>query len=339
MKSFKPSINMTVLTDGYLSAKELAKILGDISVQAVYKALKTLKIDSETTHPRKKRISPMGVRKLLTERGFKYPNFNLSLQIVKGGVGKTSLSYAIGLRASQYGARVLLVDLDQQGNLTRSFCVDARDLPVWLNIIRDDIPVKDAIVQLSETLHLLPSNLNNSKLDVELTQSSPNLRDMIKDKLSAVRDHYDLVIFDCPPAINRINLAATCASDMVLIPLNPDPYAMDGMEFTLFELDRIRKEFKLQLVTKIVWNRYDSRERLGPTYMHALAKDPNKISKVLPIVIRADATLKNAIFEEQSLFSFSKRSDGIRGDFDMLACEILGINQWIESQKQVPLRA
>jgi chromosome partitioning protein len=68
--------------------------------------------------------------------------------------------------------------------------------------------------------------------------------------------------------------------------------------------------------------------------MHALAKDPNKISKVLPIVIRSDVTLKNAIFEEQSLFSFSKRSDGIRGDFDMLACEILGINQWIESQKQ-----
>ena len=110
--------------------------------------------------------------------GFKYPNAIISFQIVKGGVGKTSLSFCLAVRASHYGARVLAIDLDQQGNLTRSFNVEASDKPVWLNLFRDKVPVENAIVELSDNLHLIPSNLNNSRLDTELTQSSTNLKDL-----------------------------------------------------------------------------------------------------------------------------------------------------------------
>ena len=318
--------------NGCLTPPELADVLGGITIHGVYKALKTHEIVSETTTSRRKRIPPLGIRKLFIERGFRYPKKNISFQIVKGGVGKTSLSYALGLRASHYGAKVLLIDLDQQGNLTRSFNIDARELPVWLNVIRDNVPIDKAIVELTDTLHILPSNLNNSRLDVELTQSTPNLRDMIRDKLISVRDKYDLVIFDCPPAINKINLSATCASDIVIIPLNPEPYAMDGLDFTLAELKRMKKEFKLDLDTKIVWNRYDARERLGAVYMHAVAKDEDKIKNVLPVVIRVDASLKNSIFDGRSIFDFSKKA-GIRDDFDQFAREILGLNHWSEKQK------
>lgn len=318
--------------EGCITPAELEDILGGITIHGVYKALKAHKIETQHTNSRRKKIPPLSIRKLFIERGFIYPKKNISFQIVKGGVGKTSLSYALALRASHYGAKILLIDLDQQGNLTRSFNIRDRELPVWLNVIRDNIPIEEAILTLSDTLHLLPSNLNNSRLDVELTQSTPNLRDMIRDKLSFVRNQYDLVIFDCPPAINKINLCATCASDMVIIPLNPDPYAMDGLDFTLSELKRIKKEFKLTLDIKIVWNRYDARERLGAIYMHDLARDEDKIKNVLPVVIRVDVALKNSIFEEKSIFDLTKRK-GIREDFDQFAKEILGINQWIEDQK------
>ena len=317
------------ITDGFLTPAELAEVLGGITIHGVYKALKTHNIQSSSTSTRRKKIPPLGVRKFLMERGFKYPNINVSFQIVKGGVGKTSLSYALALRASHYGARVLVIDLDQQGNLTRSFNVELKNKPVWLNVIRDNTPINEAIITLSDTLHLLPSNLNNSRLDVELTQSTLNLKDMIADKLAPVRNNYDLVIFDCPPAINKINLSATCASDVVVIPLNPEPYAMDGLDFTLAEIKRIKHEFKLNLDIKIVWNRYDARERLGAIYMHDLAKDKDKISSVLPVVIRVDASLRNSIFESKSIFDFSKRT-GIREDFDQFAREILGINLWKE---------
>lgn len=322
---------MTIL-NGCLTPSDLVGVLGGITIQGVYKALKSHQIEVITTNSRRKKIPPEGVRKLFIERGFKYPNINLSFQIVKGGVGKTSLSYALGLRANHYGAKVLLIDLDQQGNLTRSFGIEARDNPVWLNIVRDNVPVSSSIIPLSNTLHLLPSNLNNSRLDIELTQTTPNLKDLIKDKLSGIRENYDLVIMDCPPALNKINLSATCASDTVLIPLNPDPYAMDGLDFTLAELERIKREFKLHFNFKIVWNRYDARERLGAIYMHDLARNEEKIKNTLPVVIRVDTSLKNSIFDAKSIFDLPKNS-AIREDIDQFTKEVLGINQWIEQTK------
>ncbi|WP_274383123.1 ParA family protein [Piscirickettsia salmonis] len=113
-------------------------------------------------------------------------------------------------------------------------------------MVRDNTSIEDAIVSVNEMIDIIPSNLNNSRLDIELTQSASNLKDMIRDMLKSVRNNYDLVIIDCPPAINKINTAATCGSDTVIVPINPDPYAMDGLEFTLAELKKIRKEFKLK---------------------------------------------------------------------------------------------
>jgi chromosome partitioning protein len=227
---------------------------------------------------------------------------------------------------------VLTIDLDQQGNLTRSFNVEARDKSVWLNLYRDKVPVEQSVIELSENLHLIPSNLNNSRLDTELTQAASNLGDLIKDIIAPIRDNYDLVIIYCPPAINKINTAVTCASDMVLVPINPDPYAMDGLDFTLSELTRIKKEFKLNFDYRVVWNKYDARERLGAVYMHELTKRTVMLNKILPVVCRVDVSMKNAIFDSKSVFDLPKKAH-IREDIDQLAKEILGINSWKESKK------
>ncbi len=307
---------------------ELADCLGGITVQGVYKALKSHNIPTETNN-RRKLIPAQGIRKLFEDRGFQYPKSIISFQIVKGGVGKTSLSFCLAVRASHYGARVLAIDLDQQGNLTRSFNVEARDKPVWLNLYRDKIPAEKAIVPISETLHLIPSNLNNSRLDTELTQSSANLKDMIKDTLAPIRHNYDLIIIDCPPAINKINAAVTCASDIVIVPINPDPYAMDGLDYTISELNRIKNDFKLSFDYRIVWNKYDARERLGAVYMHELMKREGLENNILPVVCRVDVSLKNAVFDSKSVFELPKKAP-IREDIDQFAKEILGINAWKE---------
>jgi len=316
-----------------ITTSELVDILGGITIQGVYKALKTHEIPTESTTSRRKTVPSKGIRKLFEERGFTYPKQNISFQIVKGGTGKTSLSYSLAVRAAHYGARVLCIDFDQQGNLTRSLNVEARDLPVWLNIFRDRLDAEQAVVKVSEFLHLIPSNLNNSRLDTELTGSSTNLRDMVRDKLTPIRGNYDLVIMDCPPAINKINTAATCASDIIIIPINPDPYAMDGLEFTVAELERIKADFKLSFESKIVWNRYDARERLGVYYMHEVAKSSIYASKLLPVVIRTDTSVKNAVFESKSVFELGNKST-VREDTDQFTREILGINAWKESKLQ-----
>jgi len=319
-----------IFSGNNLSPQEMGNILG-ISIQGVYKILKKQKIDTLASTNRRKYIPPLGVRRLLEDRGFIYPKKNISFQIVKGGVGKTSLSFSLALRASHYGVKILVIDFDQQSNLTRSFGINARELPVWINLFRDNVKPSDAIVNVTENLDIIPSNLNNSRLDLELAQAPANLRELINDKIDPIRDKYDLVIMDCPPAINKINTAVSCSSNLIIIPLNPDPYAMEGLDFTLNELRKLKKEFKLKFDYKIIWNRYDARERLGPIYMHQLSKDENKIHHILPFVIRTDTALKNAIYDATSIFDNGKKM-GIKEDIDHFTKELLGINAWHEAK-------
>jgi len=145
--------------------------------------------------------------------------------------------------------------------------------------------------------------------------------------------NYDLIIIDCPPAINKINTAVTCASDLVIIPINPDPYAMDGLDFTLSELNRIKKEFKLAFDYRVVWNKYDARERLGAVYMHELTKRGDIVNNILPVVCRVDVSMKNAVFDSKSVFELPKKAP-IREDIDQFAKEILGINAWKEARSK-----
>jgi len=310
-----------------LTPVELSKALGGITVNGVYKSLERANINLIKTKTGRKRIPHLELRKFLINKGYKYPKLNISFQIVKGGVGKTSISYALANRASHYGAKILVVDLDQQGNLTRSFDIEARKYPVLLDVIRDNVDIKKSIINISDTLDLLPSNLNNSRLDVELIQTTNNVSTLLRKLLIPIRDSYDLVIFDCPPAINKINFSASCASDLIIIPLNPDPYSIDGLELTLSELKKIKKEFGANFDYKILLNRYDGRERLGAYYMRDLIKDEEKLKHIMPVVIRVDTSLKNAIFEAKSIFELKQKSV-VKEDIEQLTLEILGINKW-----------
>ena len=314
-----------------ISPKDLASALGGMTLQGVYRILKQHNVKANTGTRRLVKFNE--VREILTSRNFDYPNKNYSFQIVKGGAGKTSLSSNFALRASQYGAKVLAIDFDQQGNFTSTFGINTKDKAVFINLFRKEVSIEDAIIPINDTLHIIPSSLDNSRLDVELTQkSSLNIKDLIRDILEPIRNRYDLVVMDCPPAINKINVAVTCSSDYVVIPVNPDQYSMDGLEFTVAELVNIQKSFKINSLDYfIVWNKYDARERLGAHYMHYLVKDSTKVTKILPVVIRTDVSIKNAVYEMTTIFERGKKTT-IKEDIDHFTREILGINSWSENK-------
>ena len=289
----------------------------------------------------KKALLPSGlIRKMLNERGFVFPKQNISFQVVKGGAGKTTLATNFSYRCAQYGAKVLLLDLDQQGNASRCFNIETRTKPVFLNVFRQEVSAKDSIIEVNEYLHVIPSNLNNSRLDFEMSQkTSLNIRDIIKNLLSDIRDDYDIIVMDCPPAINRVNASVTCASDLIIIPINPDQYSLDGMQFSISEIETIKKDFNLEnLNYKIVWNKYDAREKLGTIYMHALVKEEHLIEKILPVVVRTDTEFKNSVHERRPIFENSKKSSA-RDDIDELTREVLGIRDWIQETSKVKQNA
>ena len=239
------------------------------------------------------------------------------------------MSSNFAFRASQYGAKVLAIDLDQQGNLTSTLNVDNSSCPVFINLFRNEVSIEESLIEVNDHLHVIPSSLDNSRLDMELAQAtSLNIKDLIHDLIEPVRKNYDIIVMDCPPAINRINTAVTCASDLVVIPVNPDQYSMDGMEFTIAEIKLIRKDFKLKnLDYKIIWNKYDAREKLGAVYMHHLIKDPDNFDKILPFVIRTDASIKSAVYESKTVFETNQKRN-IKEDLDQLTRELIGLNDW-----------
>jgi chromosome partitioning protein len=105
---------------------------------------------------------------------------------------------------------------------------------------------------------------------------------------------------------------------LIIIPLNPDPYSVDGLELTLNELKKIKKEFGVKFYYQILLNRYDGRERLGSYYMRDLIKDEDKLNHIMSVVIRVDTSLKNAIFEAKSIFELKQKSV-VKEDIEQLS--------------------
>lgn len=318
------------MQNNYLQVNELSSVIGNISPQGIYKLLKTKTLDSIMISSRKKVIPPKSVRSVLIDKGFKYKKQILSFDMIKGGVGKTTLSSNVGMRASHYGCKTLLIDFDLQGNLSRSFDLDLnKDTKVWIDILKDNVSVKDTILKIDDHLDIIPSNLNNSRLDIEMQHASINIKDHVHDVLDEVINDYELIIIDCPPAINKVSASAICSSDKIIIPLNPDPYAMDGLDMTLNEIKRIKTNFKIKKPSYlVVWNKYDARKRLGAIYMNELAKQiPTE--NILPVVVRTDTSYQNSIANTGSIFENSKNSVA-KEDIDQMTKELLGLTNWIE---------
>ena len=316
----------------FLQISEMCSLLGGISHQAIYKIIEKNSLESIMLSSRRKVLPPESVRQILISKDFKYPKRKiLSFDMIKGGVGKTTLSSTFALRASFYGCRTLLIDFDLQGNLTRSFISNgSKENKIWINILKDGTPIQDTVIKISENLHIIPSNLNNSRLDIEMQQASINIKDHVKDIIQPIIDNYDLIVIDCPPAINKVSAAAICASSNVVIPLNPDPFAMDGLQMTLNEINRIKMNFKMNSPDYLViWNKYDARKRLGAIYMHDLGKDI-PVKNIIPVVIRTDASYENAVADASSIFGLP-RSSNAKEDIDQMTRELLGISKWQET--------
>lgn len=309
---------------GYLTPQELAKTLKK-SNQAVYTFLKTKNIASIEISKRKKLIPPSSIKTIFEMRHFKYSKKIFSIHDLKGGVGKTTIALSFSVRASHYGFKVLMIDMDLQSNLTRYCDVDSTNLPVWINILRKDAKVEDCVINIDEYLDLIPSNLNNSRLELELAgNSSINIKDNIKDTIEPIINKYDIIVIDCPPSLCKTTTMATCASDLTIIPINPEQFSIDGMHMTIDEISRIKSAYKLPLKYKILWNKYDGRKKLAPFFIQQLVKDEEKYSNALPVVIRIDSSFEISQSMRKSIFEAQRRSNA-QEDIDALVKELLDI--------------
>lgn len=303
---------------------ELSDIL-KITPQAVGKIARTL--ESHIVGNRRL-LGPQSVRVLFEQRGFVYPKKNIIFHCLKGGASKTTLAHNSAYRLSQLGCRVLLVDLDKQANATHSFGI-SRPKDVFVDVITESAKIKDAIQPIGEFLDLLPSSLENARLEMELINRKKNPRTYYQNVFSPIRNNYDVVIFDLPPDLNHNTYLSTLFATTICVPTNPDEYSVFGMKMTLNSISGIQKEYDdLQQEVFIVWSRYDARERNS---FHYLSAKDFGAAKVMPVIIRSDASFKNAQAANKSIFEL-KKSSAAKEDIDLLSQELIGLRDFFTAK-------
>lgn len=161
----------------------------------------------------------------------------------KGGVGKTTTSINLSASLGALGKKVLIIDLDPQGNATTGIGVEKSNIKGSVyEVITMKIPIKEAIVKTkSKNVSLLPAYLNLAGVDMELIELEKKYKNhpelgvkfnrvnRLKDELSVVRDSYDFIIIDCPPSLGILTTNALAASDSVLIPVQCEYFALEGI--------------------------------------------------------------------------------------------------------------
>jgi chromosome partitioning protein len=250
-----------------------------------------------------------------------FPHKVVSVQMLKGGVAKTTSVLNIGLGAAKYGARVLFIDMDQQANLTFALGVDieeAQEMPVWLDIVEKKASIQDCVIKLTDNMDLIPSNLNNSVLDRVLLNSNRNWSLAVKTHLDKIRKNYDLILIDTAPALSATNTAVTVASDEVILPVNPDRFSYMGLEKHLEELLEIKKDFDLDLNEKILFTRFDGREKVSHELLQKCIDSFEDL--MMKSYIRTSTEVKNTIGTGKSIYNTKSNA---HEDYDLITQEVL----------------
>ncbi len=265
----------------------------------IHKELSTLGIQPFLSQG-KVYVHPQDVRCFFEKKGYHYKPQVISFQMLKGGVAKTTSCLNIGLRASMYGFKVLFLDLDQQANLSFALGIDDLDIPVFINVIEKRISIKDAILPLASHIGLLPSNLNNSVIERVLLHGNRNIAKVVRGPIDEVINNYDLVLIDTSPTLSALNTAITCASDQVILPINPDKFTLFGVQKHLADLAQIKDDFNLKLNSKILFTRYDGREASSQNYYKECQDLFGK--QMIQKYVRQTAEIKNTIASGKTIF-------------------------------------
>jgi chromosome partitioning protein len=302
-----------------MSIAHVANFL-DVSGQAVHKQLKLKGIN----------CPKMGNKLYLTYAEAKQL-FNIKFsrkvvvgQIVKGGTGKTTTIDNVASCASTYGARVLKIDADPQGNLTDACGIDAEDKPVLIDVITDNIHIREAIVNVSQGIDLIPSRIENVILDNVIVNERMPLDHLYRDMLAPIAHNYDFIFIDCPPTMGQAVTAASLYADIILAPLNPDKFSAKGLKILKHEIDTLNKRFKTNIAYKVFLNKFSGKTILSEKAIVSLINDPDLEGRILETTVQFSQEIPNITDGNKNLFS-SLKSSPTRDDFDRLTRELLGI--------------
>jgi chromosome partitioning protein len=248
----------------------------------------------------------------------------IAMAVVKGGVGKTTLVEAIAVRLALYGLRILLVDLDQQANLTigLGMASQAASTPVMIDLIEGKEKPENAVLNVIPGLDLIPSRLDNVTLDNFMMINRVNPQLIFQNLFSEIYKNYDVVLFDCPPTLGSTVCAAILASDLLIAPMNPDVYSYEGIEIMNKEIEHIESQFQREIDWKILLNKFDSRTFLSGEYLKDVIKDEKYEKRLLSSVIKNSMEFPKMKNKGKTIFD-TLRATTAKDDIDGVVKELI----------------
>jgi chromosome partitioning protein len=241
----------------------------------------------------------------------------------KGGVGKTTTSINLAAGLSMAGRRVLLIDLDPQGNATMGSGIDKRNLRATVyQVLLGTATLSEVRVRsASGGYDLVPANRELAGAEVELVEL-PERETRLKQALESVRDQYDCVLIDCPPALNLLTVNGLTAAQAVMIPMQCEYYALEGLSDLVQTIKKVRAHLNPTLeIAGLLRTMYDPRNTLAQQVSDQLQQHFG--DKVYRTVIPRNVRLAEAPSHGVPAMSFDRQSKGAMA-YLALAGEVLG---------------
>lgn len=189
----------------------------------------------------------------------------LSVVNQKGGVGKTTSAVNLAAYLAMAGAKILLLDLDPQGNASSGVGIDRTQVKTSIyEVLIDGAEANTAILPTAvENLSIIPATLDLAGADVELMPKMAR-ENFLRNALSSVREEFDIILIDSPPSLGLLTLNALVASDAVIIPIQTEYYALEGISQLLKTIDLVKKHLNPSLgIAKVILTMFDNRTRLA----------------------------------------------------------------------------
>lgn len=240
----------------------------------------------------------------------------------KGGVGKTTTSINLSASLAELGKKVLTIDMDPQGNTTSGLGIDKNQVENTVyELLLEEVSIDECIyTSVMEGLDVIASNINLSGAEVELI-SIENKEFLLKERISLLRDKYEYIVIDCPPSLNLLTINAMTTSDTVLVPIQCEYYALEGLSQLIHTIDLIKERLNPKLeIEGVVFTMFDGRTNLSLQVVENVKENLDR--NIYKTIIPRNVRLAEAPSYGMPINMYDTRSSGAEA-YRLLAEEVI----------------